>query len=192
MSSFAKSALIFLVCSGLMTGATTASASAWHHFDIVNKSSHYIYLVNWSFKCVEAHDVVNTVAPGQTVTYNWEDSNDIYQKCTNRDKLLAFSIQMDGYPNAWNGILGMTHRKLSGSTWYNGQFYAESATIVDGNTITGTDGNPPPGWIQALCSHDNQCFGPFSQMEIDGKNGYNWQRFYVTDGGWAFQISDPY
>jgi hypothetical protein len=119
------------------------------------------------------------------------DSNNINGGCTNRDKLMVFSIQVDGYPNAWTGYLGITHRKLSGSTWYNGQFYASWINLENETPITGNDGNPPPGWIQALCSHNNQCFGPFSQMEMDGKNGYNWQRFYVTDDGWAFQISNP-
>jgi hypothetical protein len=190
MQNTCKFLLTFLTVAGLMIGATTARASAGHHFDIINKSSHTVTL-RWETKCVTSANKPSPLAPGQTVTINWEDTNNISAGCTNRDKVVAFAIQVDGFPNAWNGYLGITHRKLSGSSWYNGQFYASTLQLEDLGPISCNDGNAPPSWVQALCSHDNQCFGPCSQMEMDGKNSYNWQRSYQTEDGWAFQISDP-
>jgi hypothetical protein len=111
----------------------------------------------------------------------------------NKDKFVAFSVSVDGATGPqYKGYLGITHRRLSGSTWYNGQFYADSIVINSSNgSIGGSDGAAPASYIGAYCSHGNNCFGPWSEMEMDGKDSYNWQRSYQTEDGWAFEIMEP-
>lgn len=172
-----------------------ARAEQTHSFDIINASSRGMYIDGWMGRCVYTISTGGKyiplwIAAGNTARISWDDDNNDGDGCTNKDKWVAFTFTMDSGAQ-WGGWLGITHRNLSGSSWYNGQFYAQFLYLVTGNVMAGGDGNPPPGWIQALCTNGNNCFGPWSEMEMAGKDDYNWPRFYQTEGGWAFRITDP-
>lgn len=192
-----------LAVVALLAGTTESRAEGPHHFDIVNATPYTFRLKDWKARCVQGYgNSVNwpsTIAPGQTYTVNWEDSNNIDDYggygCVNKDKFVAISFTLDGidyqYPQ-YSGYIGITHRRLSGDTWYNGQFYADWISINNQNgTINGSDGAAPPDWIHAGCSHNDNCFGPWSQMEMDNKNSYNWPRSYQTEDGWVFSVTKP-
>jgi len=189
-----------LTAAALLGGTTASQAEAPHSFNIINNSQYTFRLKDWKARCVkEWGNSVNwpsTISPGQTYTVNWEDSNNAFDYngygCDGKDKFVAVSFTLDGASQQYDGYIGITHRELSGSSWYNGQFYADWIAVNNDNGgIAGGDGAAPSGWIQALCSHDNNCFGPWSQMEWDNKDSYNWQRSYKTEDGWAFQINNP-
>lgn len=189
-----------LAAVALLAQTTGSQAEGPHHFNITNNSQYTFRLTDWKARCVQQWgNSVNwpwTINPGQTYTVNWEDSNNIGDYngygCTNKDKFVAISFQLDGAPQKYNGYIGITHRNLKGSSWYNGQFYAESVQVNNNNGgIAGSDGATPPAWIQALCTNGNNCFGPWSEMEWDDRDSYNWQRSYQTEDGWAFQINNP-
>jgi hypothetical protein len=181
----------------LVTGTAAADAEGPHHFDIINHSSNTITITGTVQRCIEDGTSVNwplTINPGRTYTVNWDDNNnwfayDGWLSCTNRDKFVAFSISV----GRWSGFLGITHRMLSGSNWYNGQFYGQGISVDNtyGTITGGSDGSRPPGNIVAKCLHNNYCFGPWSEMEMNNKDSYNWQRSYQTEDGWAFEIRDP-
>lgn len=180
----------------LATVTTAVHAEGSHHFDIHNGSSKTITISRTIERCIEHGKEVNwpqTIASGETYRVYWDDSNSIYDYggygCINKDKFVAFSISIDG--GDYDGYLGITHRRLSGSKWYNGQFYAQDITVYSNGTINGTDGPSPPGYIFPECTNNNDCFGPWSEMEMDNKNSYNWPRSFQTEDGWAFSIGDP-
>lgn len=192
-----------LAAVALLAGTAESRAEQPHHFDIVNGTPYTFRLKDWKARCVQDYgNSVNwptTIAPGQTYTVNWEDSNNIDDYggygCVNKDKFVAISFTLDGidyqYPQ-FNGYIGVTHRRLSGTKWYNGQFYADWISInINDGVINGADGAAPPDWIDARCSHDNNCFGPWSEMEMDNKDSYNWPRSYQTEDGWVFYIVKP-
>lgn len=176
-------------------GASAAQASEWHQFNIINNTSRTVTVTRTISRCVTETNFPSTIGPRQTATVKWEDTNSLWAyngySCINKDKFVAFSVSIDGGGNQYGGYLGITHRRLSGSSWYNGQFYAQDISVNEQNGgISGSDGSPPPSNLQALCSHDNNCFGPWSEMEMDNKDSYNWQRSYKTEDGWAFQINE--
>lgn len=193
-------ARIFIAASVSLVGSTAAYAEGSHQFDIINNTDKTVEITKTISRCIESGTSVNwpqTIGPRQTYTVKWDDSNSIYDYdgygCVNKDKFVAFSVYVHGASNQqYSGYLGITHRRLSGGDWYNGQFYADSISVNNENGgISGSDGSSPPNYIQALCSHENNCFGPWSEMEWDDKDSYNWQRSYKTEDGWAFQINDP-
>jgi hypothetical protein len=178
-----KIKLLIAAAASLLAGTVPGQASQWHQFDIINNSSQFLTISSFVGRCVGEIDGITGVNPGSRATIKWNDSNDYGEGCTNRDKFVTFQVNWQG----WSGWLGITHRKLT-SDWYNGQFYA-SFLSVTGNGYSFTDGSPPPSSVKALCEHNNDCFGPFSQMEDAGKNGYNWQHSYRTESGWAFEFN---
>lgn len=185
--------LFLLAAVVLLAGAAPVRASQWHQFDIINNSSHVLKITGALGRCVSAINTDTVVYPGSRTTVKWNDANDATLNCTNRDKFMGFTFSLGGNQE-WSGWLGMTHRKLSGGNWYNGQFYAGYLALVVGSGEMGyyyEDGPSPPGWIKALCSNNNNCFGPFSLMEQDDKNDYNWAHSYQTESGWAFQFDNP-
>jgi hypothetical protein len=187
---------IFIAGGVLLSAASAAHAEQWHQFDIKNNTSRTLTIKSTITRCVTEADWPQTIGPGQTYTVKWHDTNnylgvgDTGWTCTNRDKFVAFVPYLDGANEQYTGYLGITHRELSGSDWYNGQFYAASINVSDTNQVSGSDGDAPPGNIVALCSHGNNCFGPWSEMEMNNKDSYNWQRSYKTEDGWAFQINE--
>lgn len=188
-----------LIATALLAGTTESQAEGLHQFNIINNSEYTLRITNTQIRCIEDGTTVNwpsTIAPGQAYTVQWEDSNsfiayDGYFGCDKKDKFVAFSFSLDNAQSQYDGYLGITHRELSGSSWYNGQFYAASVQVGPYGNINGSDGAVPPDWVEAICSHGNNCFGPWSEMEMDEKDSYNWQRSYQTEDGWAFQISSP-
>lgn len=186
--------LLLLAFGCLLMGVVPVRASEWHQFDIINNSSHTLRITGALGRCVSAIQSDTFIYPGSRTTFKWNDANDAGLNCTNKDKFVGFTFSL-GSGQTWNGWLGMTHRKLSGSTWYNGQFYAGYLALTIGSgemTYYYEDGGQPPGWIQALCSNNNNCFGPFSEMEDKNKDDYNWDHSFQTESGWAFQINNPY
>lgn len=166
-----------------------ARSEQWHQFDIINNTPTGLWITYTLARCVTEVDYDSTIAAGSRTTFRWNDTDD--SGCGERDKFVGFQFHLINRQCQWPNWLAITHRRLSGSNWYNGQFYAATLAIGGDGSITYGDGEPPPGWIQAQCSHNNDCFGPVSEMEIDDKNSYNWQRSYQTEDGWAFQINDP-
>lgn len=183
MHHFARVKLMIAIVAGLLAGTVSAQASQWHQFDIINNSSRYLTIPSFIGRCVSKINGVMGVGSGSRVTIKWDDSNNIGDNCTNKDKFVAFQVSWQG----WSGWLGITHRKLT-SKWYNGQFYA-TYLGVNGTGYSFADGSSPPASVKALCEYDNNCFGPFSQMEDAGKNDYNWARSYQTESGWAFEFN---
>jgi hypothetical protein len=187
------------VAAFLIPGIQSARAEKDHHFDIINSTKSMLRITDTKGRCIERGTTVtwpSTIGPGQTYRVYWKDSNYVGDYggygCTDRDKLVAFSFSLDEAKGPqYKGYLGITHRKLSGTNWYNGQFYAESININSNSSVSGSDGPAPPSYIVALCSHNNYCFGPWSEMEMDKKDSYNWNRSYQTEDGWAFEIKEP-
>lgn len=183
--------LILPVLGCLLAGPVPAHASQWHQFDIINNSSRYMSIVGIQGRCVTEVNIKDGLNPGERTTVSWNDSNDADWDCTNRDKYIAFQFYLDG-GQSWIGWLGVTHRNLYSNDWYNGQFYTHILGLYTPHNYHFADGNPPPSWIQALCTYGpNACFGSFTQMEDNGKDSYNWPRFHENENGWAFQINEP-
>ncbi|MDR6203973.1 hypothetical protein [Paraburkholderia graminis] len=191
MTIFCRISLAAIGLCCLLMGVSPAWAEQWHQFDVINNSSRGINIVGTVGRCVTEIDAPGFIAAGSRGTIKWHDTDNWFvMNCAGRDKFAGFSFRFDDDPDSWPGWLGVTHRELSGSDWYNGQFYAYTLSS-DGWSFTYADGVPAPSWIQPLCSHGNDCSGPFSEMEVDNKNSYNWQRSYRTEDGWAFQINNP-
>ncbi|WP_395676958.1 hypothetical protein [Inquilinus sp.] len=182
-----KSALgiAFLAATIPLIVGSTAHAEEKHSFNITNNSSVTMKLNQIQSMCVSGYSGYGDIPPHTTITINWTDRNSFGDDCTNREKFIAVWYDRGD----WQGWLGMVHRKISGD-WYNGQFYAYHLHVGSYTDYTFGDNPPPPGTISALCSHNNDCFGPFSEMVDDNKTNFNWQRVYKTEDGWEFRYDD--
>lgn len=170
--------ICFLLC-----GNEVAFAEAPHGYTIINNSSQGINITDISETCVSQTNYPHYIGPKSQGTISWEDVNSGLD-CVEQEKFSAFKFIYDNNSQLQNGYFGIVHRKF-GSDWYNGQFYAN-----DLGSNYYADNLPPPSWVQPICSHGD-CFGSYTQMVLDDKTSYNWQRSYRTEDGWVFQINDP-
>jgi hypothetical protein len=187
------------IAAALLMTTSESQASAWHSFTIRNYTPYQVQITEVITRCVYQYTFPRTMAPfdpngaDAEITVNWQDDNNPWSVpnfCNGKDKFIAFSFQMVGAPEQFNGYLGMTHRNLYSDDWYNGQFYAQTISVDKYQDIQGgSDGPPPPAWIEADCQNgDTDCIGPWSEIEMAGRDGYNWPRVHETDDGWAFDI----
>lgn len=195
-----------------------AFGSKWHYFSIINNTNYTLDIFTPTMslsgssyanylrgKCTYT-GVQQDSTTGNKINYSWEDSNNVDGDgggsgsvgggCTNRDKWVIFGIALTrGNETRFIPvILGMTHRKMDGN-WYNGLFYVEWIDPSSSNSVF-TDFRdgvfPSSNQIYTTCrgyeNDKNACFGPYSQMEVDDKNDYNWPRVYQTENNWQFVI----
>lgn len=184
-------------------------ASQWHTIEIRNNSNDAV-IVNsaqdqpygyggLNGRCIKGYSFGQNganVKPHGSTIIQWQDSNS-FSSCRNKDKwaLLQITIYSHKNPGIYHKLpffIGMNHRQLGGSTWYNGFFLA---TYIDPNNIYTVYGDMDPRllppYIKTYCvTGVNKCIGPYSQMEVVGRTDYNWARMFQIEAGWVIEIDE--
>jgi hypothetical protein len=186
---------IILAAAALLATTGEISASAPHHFYLVNDTDYPMQITYSNGRCDYSSSFPSMIPPHNTATINWEDDNNpwsVPNYCYGKDKFVYFSFHLNGAPEQYDGYLGMTHRNLYSSDWYNGLFYGQDIKIgADRSILGGSDGPPPPAWIVGGEGNENDDMGPWSEIEMAGRDNYNWPRVHISDDEWFFDIRYP-
>src|SRR5687768_15553666 len=127
MMHCSRSLLTLLAMAAFLVAPAPARSEQWHQFDIINNSRTGIWITYTLSRCVTEVDYDSTIAAGSRTTFRWNDTDG--GGCSERDKFAAFQFHLIDRQCQWPNWLAITHRRLSGSDWYNGQFYAATLAV---------------------------------------------------------------